>query len=119
MQTMITQEKPEIHDRGRGPELKGRRFTVYDAMDYYLAGHSAEQVSKWLGNFSPDEIQTCYDYIEAHRAEVDVEYAKIMERINRGNSPEVLAIMERTRPQLEAKKAAILQAAAERHRRAS
>ena len=26
---------PEIHDRGRGPEIKGTRITVYDVMDYH------------------------------------------------------------------------------------
>ena len=102
-----------IHDRGRGPEIEGTRITVYDVMDYYLDGWPAGRIANWLSQTTPD-IQAAIDYIEAHRAEVDEEYRKIVERSERGNPPEVLAIIEANRPFVEAKKAEILRLARER-----
>ena len=104
--------KPNIHDRGRGPEIEGTRITVYDVMDYYLDGWPAGRIANWLSQRT-DDIQAAIDYIEAHRAEVDEEYRKIVERSERGNPPEVQARIEANRPALEAKKAEILRRARE------
>jgi uncharacterized protein (DUF433 family) len=89
--------KPIIYDRGRGAEIEGTRITVYDVMDYYLDGWPAARIANWLCQSTPD-IQAAIDYIEAHRSEVDKEYRKIVERSERGNSPEVLALIEANRP---------------------
>ena len=104
--------KPTIHDRGRGPEIVGTRITVYDVMDYYLDGWPAARIANWLSQRT-DDIQAAIDYIEAHRTEVDEDYRKIVERSERGNPPEVEAIIEANRPALEAKKAEILKRARE------
>ena len=104
--------KPTIHDRGRGPEIEGTRITVYDVMDYYLDGWPAARIANWLSQRAED-IQAAIDYIEAHRAEVDEDYRQIVERAERGNSPEVEAIYEASRPFVEAKKAEILKRARE------
>ena len=105
--------KPIIEDRGRGPELESSRITVYDVMDYYLDGWPAGRIANWLMQRT-DEVQAAIDYIEAHRAEVDEDYRKILERCERGNPPEVVALIEAGRPALEAKKAEILKRARER-----
>ena len=102
-----------IHDRGRGPEIEGTRITVYDVMDYYLDGWTASRIAAWLSQTTPD-IEAAIEYIDAHRDEVDVEYRKIVERSERGNPPEVRAIIESSRPFVEAKKAEILRLARER-----
>jgi uncharacterized protein (DUF433 family) len=104
---------PRIHDRGRGPEIEGTRITVYDVMDYYLDGWPAGRIANWLAQRT-DDIQAAIDYIESHRDEVDEEYRKILERAERGNPPEVQALIESNRPALEAKKAEILRRVRER-----
>lgn len=35
----------KIIDRGRGPEIEGTRITVYDVMDYWIAGWNVEQIA--------------------------------------------------------------------------
>ena len=107
--------KPIIHDRGRGPEIEGTRITVYDVMDYYLDGWPAGRIANWLSQRT-DDIQAAIDYIEAHRAEVDEAYRKIVERAERGNPPEIRALIEANRPLAEAKKAEILRRAREAKR---
>ncbi len=42
-------EPVRIIDRGRGPEIEGTRFTVYNLMPYYLAGDKPEQIAAWTG----------------------------------------------------------------------
>ena len=104
--------KSTIHDRGRGPEIEGTRITVYDVMDYYLDGWPATRIAARLSIGTPD-VKVAIEYIEAHRAEVESEYRKILERCERGNSPEVQAKIEAGRPIVEAKKTEILRKARE------
>ena len=106
-------KKSTIHDRGRGPEIEGTRITVYDVMDYYLDGWPAGRIANWLAQTMPD-IQAAIDYIEAHRPEVEAEYRKIVERAERGNPPEVQALIDSRRPFVQAKMAEILRKARER-----
>ena len=104
--------KPVIQDYGRGPQLPSSRITVYDVMDYHLDGWPAGRIANWLSQ-PQAEIEAAIEYIEAHRAEVDEDYRKILERCERGNPPEVQAKIEALRPALEAKKAEILRKARE------
>ena len=78
----------EIHDRGRGPELKGTRITVYDVVYYHLKGRSPNYIAAVLG-IATDEVQALLDYFEAHREEVLAWHYKIEERNARGNPPEI------------------------------
>jgi uncharacterized protein (DUF433 family) len=80
----------EIHDRGRGPELKGTRITVYDVVVYHLKGHSPAYIAVVLGISTP-EVQALLDYFEQHRDEVLAWHNHIEERNARGNPPEVEA----------------------------
>ena len=105
--------KSTIHDRGRGPEIEGTRITVYDVMDYYTDGWPATRIAARLSLGTPD-IEAAIEYIEAHRAEVDAEYRKIVECSERGNSPEVEAIYQATLPLVRAKMAEVLRLARER-----
>jgi hypothetical protein len=38
----------EIHDRGRGPEIKGTRITVYDVLDYQRLGWRTDAIASHL-----------------------------------------------------------------------
>jgi uncharacterized protein (DUF433 family) len=74
---------PIIIDRGRGPEIAGTRITVYRIMDYVPDAVPPDEVAQELG-LSIEQVQAALDYIAAHRHEVEAEYAKIIERIQRG-----------------------------------
>jgi uncharacterized protein (DUF433 family) len=104
--------EPEIHDRGRGPEIKGTRITVYDVMDYYKHGWSHATIAA-IFRLSSAEIIAAIEYIEAHKSEVEADYQKILERHARGNSPEVEAKWEQTKMKVDQ----LVRAAAERRRR--
>ena len=109
-------DHPLIVDTGRGPQLKSSRITVYDVMDYYVDGWPAGRIANWLSQRTED-IRAAIAYIEDHRAEVDEQYKLMLERDERGNPPEVRALIEANREQLEAKKATILHKAQERRER--
>jgi uncharacterized protein (DUF433 family) len=78
----------EIHDRGRGPELKGTQITVYDVVYYHLKGRSPNYIAAVLG-IATAEVLALLDYFERHREEVLAHHYKIEERNARGNPPEI------------------------------
>jgi uncharacterized protein (DUF433 family) len=88
-----------IIDRGRGPEIEGTRITVYHVMDFLKHGDSAETISRDL-RISVQQAEAALDYIAAHRQEIDAEYAKIMERVNRGNPPWVDSMLAKSPEEL-------------------
>jgi uncharacterized protein (DUF433 family) len=83
----------KIIDRGRGPEIAGTRITVYDILDYYDSGWHRDMIAD-LFELSSQQVEVAIRYIEDHREEVMADYEKIMERINRGNPPELQAKLD-------------------------
>jgi uncharacterized protein (DUF433 family) len=81
-------EPIEIYDRGRGPELKRIRITVYDLIPYLEAGWSHDDITVVLP-ITRDEVMALVRYIEEHKDEVMAHHRKIEERIARGNPPEI------------------------------
>jgi uncharacterized protein (DUF433 family) len=79
-----------IHDRGRGPEIKGTRITVYSILDYLIAGWHHTQIAA-LFRISSAEVLAAMEYIRGHQAAVMADYARILERAERGNPPELQA----------------------------
>jgi uncharacterized protein (DUF433 family) len=77
-------QEVQIIDRGRGPEIGRTRVTVYHIWEFHRAGDSRDDIALTFG-LSSRQVQTAVDYIAAHREEVEREYAKIQERIARGN----------------------------------
>lgn len=88
-----------IIERGRGPEIAGTRVTVYDIWDYARHGRHHTYIAAALG-LSSDQVLSALKYIEDHKPEVLAEYQKIMDRIARGNAPEVEAKREASRAKL-------------------
>jgi uncharacterized protein (DUF433 family) len=86
----VAPEAAEIIDRGRGPEIKGTRITVYDVLDYALACWPPERIAA-LFRLRTDQVEAAVEYIGAHKIEVLREYVKILERCERGNPPELQA----------------------------
>ena len=81
---------PIIIDRGRGPEIAGTRITVYDVWEYAKVGWHHTAIAA-LFRVSSAQIVAAISYIETHKPEVLAEYQSIMDRVSRGNPPELQA----------------------------
>ena len=94
----------KIIKTGRGPEIAGTRITVYDVIEYYKAGRHRDMIAAIL-SLSSDQVDAAIRYIDEHRDEVMASYEKNMERIRRGNPPELQAKLDAmrgtARPRLE------------------
>jgi len=82
-----------IIDRGRGPEIKGTRITVYDLLDYVLEGWHPTRIAAFL-RIGSRQVEAALDYVREHKPEVMREYATILERCARGNPPELQAKLD-------------------------
>jgi uncharacterized protein (DUF433 family) len=85
--------KAAIINRGRGPEIEGTRITVYTIMEYLLGAWDKHRIAVLL-NLREEQVQAAIDYIEANDLEVLRDYVKILERIRRGNPPELQAKLD-------------------------
>ena len=107
----------EIHDRGRGPELKGTRLTVYDIIPYRLNGYTPEQLAEVFRTGSveitPAHIEALYRYMDEHHDEVMAVHERIEARIAKGNPPEIEAKLAEGRARLQARLAEIRRRMAE------
>ena len=83
----------KIVKTGRGPEIAGTRITVYDVIEYYKAGRHRDMIADTL-ELSSQQVEVAIRYIEEHRDEVTANYEKNMERIRRGNPPELQAKLD-------------------------
>lgn len=83
----------KIVDVERNPRIAGTRITVYTILEYVQAQWRPEDIAFWL-SLTRDQVDAAIRFIEENRAEVTAEYAKIMERINRGNPPELQAKLD-------------------------
>ncbi|MGO9471460.1 MAG: DUF433 domain-containing protein [Isosphaeraceae bacterium] len=83
----------KIIKSGRGPEIAGTRITVYDVLEYHTAGWHRDMIADTL-ELSSGQVEVAIRYIEDHREEVMAAYEKNMERINRGNPPELQAKLD-------------------------
>ena len=108
----------EIHDRGRGPELKGTRITVYDIIPYRLNGRDAENIAELLRPGYPAitsaHIEALFRYMDEHRDEVMAVHWKIEARNARGNPPEIEEKLKRSRAKIEALRVQFARQRAER-----
>lgn len=82
-----------IHDRGRGPELKGTRITVYSILDYALECWPVERIAV-LFDLSTHQVEAAIEYVREHKIEVLTHYVEILQRCERGNPPEVQAKLD-------------------------
>jgi uncharacterized protein (DUF433 family) len=81
-------EPIRVIDRGRGPELADVRVTVYDVLPYLQKGWHHASIGMVFG-ISSDHVLALKQYFEEHKEEVLAENQKILERIARGNPPEI------------------------------
>jgi uncharacterized protein (DUF433 family) len=92
-------DEETIIDRGRGPELVGTRVTVYLIMDFLKYNYPASEIARELA-ITTQQVRAALDYIEEHRTQVDADYERILERVNRPNAPEVEAFLPKTSDEL-------------------
>jgi uncharacterized protein (DUF433 family) len=74
----------QIIERGRGPEIEGTRVTVYRIMDFVRAGDPPGQIAEELV-LTDEQVRVALDYINAHRDQVEAEYATILQRVSQPN----------------------------------
>src|SRR5687768_17512127 len=89
----ITMTPYQIIDRGRGPELAGTRFTVFDVLPYWKKGRHPAYIAAVCG-LAVEQIETLIKYIEDHKDAVMAQNLEIEERIARGNPPEIQAKLQ-------------------------
>jgi uncharacterized protein (DUF433 family) len=93
-------DKTIIHDRGRGPEIRGTRITVFNIMDHHLAGRSREWIAEFY-KLSSAEVQAAQDYIDAHLSDLLPKYERDVDWARKGNSAEVQALFEESHRRLK------------------
>jgi len=97
-----------IHDRGRGPEIKGTRITVYSILDYLLVALHPDLIAVEF-RLSSEQVRAAIDYINDHTLEVLREYVKMLERAERGNPSELRAKIEESHRRFQIFKSKIQQ----------
>ena len=68
---------PHVMRNERGLSVSGTRLTLYDIIESIKYGSSNKKI-KELYPINDEELCDVYGYIEAHREEVEVEYAEIV-----------------------------------------
>ncbi len=83
----------KIIKTGRGPEIAGTRITVHDVIEYYKTGWHRDLIAANL-ELSSQQVDAAIRYIEEHCDEVMASYERNMERVRRGNPPELQAKLD-------------------------
>ena len=87
----------EIINRGRGPEIKGTRITVYDVYHYVEDGTWSELEIAEALRLTPEQVHLALAFIDKHKEEISKIHRQIEDRISRGNSPEIEKKLETSR----------------------
>ena len=82
-----------IVELGRGPQIEGSRITVFDIIQYHKNGWQRDEIAA-LFELSSQQVEAAMRYIDEHRAQVMAAYERNMERVNRGNLPEIQAKLD-------------------------
>jgi len=83
----------KIIKAGRNPRIAGTRISVYAIVEYLEHDWRPDDIAFWL-QLTRDQVDAAIRYIEPHKEDVMAEYELIMERISRGNPPELQAKLD-------------------------
>lgn len=86
-------KEAKIVEVGRGPQIDGSRITVFDIIEYHKNGWQRDEIAV-LFDLSSQQVEVALRYIDEHRTDVMAAYERNMERINRGNPPEIQAKLD-------------------------
>jgi uncharacterized protein (DUF433 family) len=75
--TPATNRQTSIIRTERGLTIAGTRITLYDVMDHLVQGRSPQLILNWLP-LTEAQLEVALQYIEANRAEVEVEYRETL-----------------------------------------
>src|SRR5271157_2544740 len=78
-----------IHDRGRGPEIRGTRITVFTLLPYLLDPTATEEYICCVNQLTPEQVSSARAYILNNPDTILAEHLRIEERMAAGNSPQV------------------------------
>jgi uncharacterized protein (DUF433 family) len=70
-------QQPEIIRTERGLTISGTRITLYDVMDYVTAQYPRKFI-QGLFDLTEEQIKIALDYIDKNRAEVELEYQRVL-----------------------------------------
>ena len=70
-----------IHDRGRGPEIRGTRITVYNLLTHFLDPTMTEARICIVNDLTPEQVAAARAYVLNHADTVLAEHLRIEERI--------------------------------------
>ncbi len=84
----------------RNPKIAGTRITVYTIWEHLQDGARPDEIAFWLG-LTGEQVSAAIRYIEEHEDKVRSEYVTILDRIHRGNPPELSERIESARERLE------------------
>jgi uncharacterized protein (DUF433 family) len=86
----MTMNQAVIVDVDRNPRIAGTRITVYTIFEFVQAGWRPADIAFWF-DLKRAQVDAAICFIDENKDRVAADYAKIMERINRGNPPELQA----------------------------
>ena len=86
-----------IHDRGRGPEIRGTRITVYNLLPYLLDPTATEAYICRACELTPEQVAAARAYVLNNPEAVLAEHLRIEARMAAGNPPEVAERAQHTR----------------------
>ncbi len=78
-----------LHDRGRGPEVRGTRITVYNLLPHLLDPTATEDFICQVNQLTPEQVAAARAYILNNPDTILAEHLRIEERMAAGNSPQV------------------------------
>ena len=74
-----------LHDRGRGPEIRGTRITVYNLLPHLLDPTATEDYIARVNQLTPDQVASAQAYILNNPDTVLAEHLRIEQKIAAGN----------------------------------
>jgi len=74
----VVNEQSAIIRTERGLSIAGTRITLYDVMEYLLAGWPPESIRHRL-DLTEQQMRDAVAYIDTHRAEVEAEYQTVLQ----------------------------------------
>jgi uncharacterized protein (DUF433 family) len=84
-----------IHDRGRGPEIRGTRITVYNLLPHFLDPAATEASIGRLYELTAEQVAAARAYV-LNNPDVLAAHLRIEERMAAGNPPEVIEQAKKT-----------------------
>jgi uncharacterized protein (DUF433 family) len=79
-----------IHDRGRGPEIRGTRITVYNLLPHFLDPTETEAYIGPVYDLTAEQVAGARAYVFNNPQEVLAQHLEIEARMAQGNPPEVI-----------------------------